>query len=916
MNKIDHEPKRLSLEDAVLELPIQTLEVAGFMQTGRVLDVKEMLPMLENNRDSATEKWQKLPQEIEGAIVDESLLVSLKNTYVHHRPLVYEENGQDMLWVPQGNYSSPIKKGDCLIWPAAEDRPNGPYIYRQGQDQADAHNKFQQEYRFTSEAKTNHEGFSPIESLEGLFSIVLRVTEKMGTVILANNSWGNGPTQTLTAGDVIRFKPNGPENDFYGISKADHGNYDQVVSSSSNSKTVHGVSASVEKTIRKSELLKLRSDLEAREGKSLGEKAALIQATNRLKHVILDFFISEENSDYPHEIPNLEPPLSELAPQIAEKKASRLQHFLDGGSGYEFDERILESLITSSYEEAYDKQAVVTKTLVKSPVESVAHMLPKIETDINALLPELRFTAEGLLHHLIAIKAEVKDDNLLKGLWGDAVKELHDILSVYTSKEGVPYLNTNLAIQTAVEFFDIYERSKEERPSLYHSDRYEYYFYYLLNKRDHITIPVSTMLGATDLLKMRSVPIGLIGANIANERVDGYLQTPYEFFQHDVNHSRRMYQFSKERRDEHKLDLLEDAEASRSFLEDIVLPALRTKGKNDPLAETKRMARMLFFEVFHEDALPANKDVLIKALFRPELIRTPFEHIEDETNTVHYVMEEGATTLAYLFRKMKHDFYDTPESRFSFLADEEARSRYGVIMAAMYVLKVVSPELCEAPDIQATLEQLVATDEGFPEAYFSTVLDDIDARIASDHSFDMLVSKPVSPQAAVEQIKSSGKQVISLFGFADLGYDDYADLEQKVRAKLLTYNTENHLILIGATDVGIGKMYSIAKEMGFETKGIVSTKSLAYEGSFSPKVDEIYFIKDKTWGGYGEYGELTPTAITFMDASDEVHAFGGGDITAMALNEAIKRSMPVFFTDMKPANGTDTPARDFWRNRP
>ncbi len=77
-----------------------------------------------------------------------------------------------------------------------------------------------------------------------------------------------------------------------------------------------------------------------------------------------------------------------------------------------------------------------------------------------------------------------------------------------------PYLKTIEAIQRAVEFFDILRRTDDptRSPFLYHSDRYDYYGHFLKAQiPDHIMLPTLASLGATDILKARGVPIGLIG---------------------------------------------------------------------------------------------------------------------------------------------------------------------------------------------------------------------------------------------------------------------------------------------------------------------------------------------------------------------------------------------------------------------
>jgi hypothetical protein len=137
-----------------------------------------------------------------------------------------------------------------------------------------------------------------------------------------------------------------------------------------------------------------------------------------------------------------------------------------------------------------------------------------------------------------------------------------------------------------------------------------------------------------------------------------------------------------------------------------------------------------------------------------------------------------------------------------------------------------------------------------------------------------------SPAETIDSIRQSGKRVVTFIGYSGAGYEDPAKMEQQARDILSQYNPRETIVNIGATAIGIGEVYSIAKSMGFETTGIVSSQATANGGDpgFSAYVDGIYIITDSSWGGTLDNGNLAPTSEAMVGASDDVYAIGGGAI--------------------------------------
>lgn len=241
---------------------------------------------------------------------------------------------------------------------------------------------------------------------------------------------------------------------------------------------------------------------------------------------------------------------------------------------------------------------------------------------------------------------------------------------------------------------------------------------------DHIIMPTLVSLGATDILKLRGVPIGFIGVNTEIERVDGWPQTSYEFWMHDINHSRRMYQFAVEYASKLGISSQKFFEKSSQFIKDKLLPLfIPTKNDTEEMKKQKGVVKMVLFEIVHEDALAADPAVIKAALLRPAGHRTPFEIIKNG-NTVQYFMEPGATTLAFVFRKLAHAFYDTPEERKDYIVNRDYRTRKLIFESSMPLFKMLDMNEGQLK----TLETSISTDEGFPEGFKKEIMEDIQKR--------------------------------------------------------------------------------------------------------------------------------------------------------------------------------------------
>ncbi|KQP13228.1 hypothetical protein [Pseudorhodoferax sp. Leaf267] len=128
------------------------------------------------------------------------------------------------------------------------------------------------------------------------------------------------------------------------------------------------------------------------------------------------------------------------------------------------------------------------------------------------------------------------------------------------------------------------------------------------------------------------------------------------------------------------------------------------------------------------------------------------------------------------------------------------------------------------------------------------------------------------------------KRVLTFLGYSGAEYQDHAAMLAQAAAVLAENDPARTLVNIGATPDGIGSVYALARQLGFETMGIVSTKALEGGGHWSPAVDHVFLVQDSTWGGADANGTLGPTSAAMVAVSDEMVAIGGG---AIARDEAL-----------------------------
>jgi hypothetical protein len=171
---------------------------------------------------------------------------------------------------------------------------------------------------------------------------------------------------------------------------------------------------------------------------------------------------------------------------------------------------------------------------------------------------------------------------------------------------------------------------------------------------------------------------------------------------------------------------------------------------------------------------------------------------------------------------------------------------------------------------------------------------------------------PVVREATSKEIRAfvraKGMKVLTFVGYSGAGYEDPAAMRAAAIQALARHDPARTLVNIGGTTSGIGEVYELAKARGFVTLGIVST--LARDGgeTLSPCVDQVFFVRDASWGGrLPGSTRLAPTSAAIVANSREFVGIGGGEVARDELLGARAAGKPVHFV---PADMNHRIARD------
>jgi len=229
--------------------------------------------------------------------------------------------------------------------------------------------------------------------------------------------------------------------------------------------------------------------------------------------------------------------------------------------------------------------------------------------------------------------------------------------------------------------------------------------------------PTFEVLDATDLLKLRCYPMFAIGLSTTIIFVDEYDQTPIEFFIHDINHTRRMFDSNISDMKRNKIDTSSFHETSLYYdksykcLQEILYIIRNTLDipdtninnghlvKNDysTVSTTEaidvgysQLITIIIFEITHEDAMPIQKDVICSTILRNSGIETEFPRINNR-GKVSINVESGGSVLGFVKYKLRYGFFDDIDS----LTDEIVGIRYRTDKQILIATQILLKKLCK-----------------------------------------------------------------------------------------------------------------------------------------------------------------------------------------------------------------------------
>lgn len=389
-------------------------------------------------------------------------------------------------------------------------------------------------------------------------------------------------------------------------------------------------------------------------------------------------------------------------------------------------EIILHTLAKTSVENEINfNETKFIKQIIEKPLESYHHFAQRFEangfnpyTSFPELFPTVNKILKGLFSEEINTLCE--GNKILIGFRDKVVNTLRHVS--LKNRVFCPYLPTVNAIFESIAFFDVLARHKKEfyddlssadiiehnpkekEHAAYHMYKYQYRMFELLSKvPEEIIIPTFTNLSATDLMKIRGIPVRFIGLSTDFIYVDEFEQSPEEFLMHDMNHSYRMAMEDDKYIQNNGISKDELIQRQNTFIEEY-LPTIKISAQdNEKTKEMKKIKKIILFEICHEDAKPLLPEVVLEALLKKEGGETKFELpvIDEKTHYMDIVdvLDTEISTLSYVRNKLQCGFYDQVNKQNTQIVNPEYRKSEFIAQAAYDMIYELSIMLNKKVDI-------------------------------------------------------------------------------------------------------------------------------------------------------------------------------------------------------------------------
>jgi hypothetical protein len=252
-----------------------------------------------------------------------------------------------------------------------------------------------------------------------------------------------------------------------------------------------------------------------------------------------------------------------------------------------------------------------------------------------------------------------------------------------------PYAPTMRWVAHAMDFLDLvyfsqHQDTTKKLQGLYFRDRFSYYYDYVLAESPKVFLfPTSIQIGATVLLKIGCSAIQPLGIEWQPVFVDEYMQSPCNFFWHDLNHARRIHQ--------HNQKLIPRFKNWSDMYQYQTYVCTQLMGLCKQPHTYRRMIKMILFEVMHEDAIPWDWLSIWDDIMLGDGNCFPYEattqDAQNNRRTVKYYAK-SAPTLATFYNKLRHEFFEQ-EIGLEYIVDVRFRTLEHVVSAVIELLTFI-----------------------------------------------------------------------------------------------------------------------------------------------------------------------------------------------------------------------------------
>lgn len=387
-------------------------------------------------------------------------------------------------------------------------------------------------------------------------------------------------------------------------------------------------------------------------------------------------------------------------------------------------EDIIRHYQTNNFDESIAKHTrFVKEVMIENPVKTYIDFKDRLrESGPDADFPEF----EGVIGYLI--KALFQDPEITSFFCSpNYIVLIEQLVNKLTSLQiegrfNYPYRTTIYCIESMLELLDLYYRNtykydntkpiNENMGPYYHIFRYRSYMTTFTDSEfgipNNIIFPTIVEIDVIDLIKLRCVPILIMGVVDKPIYADQYLNSPLDFWAHDIQHSKRQIQetlryfdqFIKHNQYYQRRTLynirseLDFYKYMEKYTKEVILPIITINlGDSQEVQAQKAIIKMLIFEVVHEKAWPITE----KSLCRNIQLRYdefPVENIKlvnGRITTFHYLFADP-TTIGNVCGKLRTGFYDKTSSPNNFIVPIESRTSRNVALAANKLLELIGCE--------------------------------------------------------------------------------------------------------------------------------------------------------------------------------------------------------------------------------